>query len=1037
MKLRKLTIHNMASIGDATIDFCADPLAESEVFLISGKTGAGKSTILDCICLPLYSTAPRFKNTHITGSTTDGKGNDNINVSDPRQILRRNTGEGFAELEFKGNNGVMYRAKWGVQRSRKKIDGKLQKKIWTLENIDKGFVLSKDAEIQQEIATAVGLDFNQFCRTVMLAQGEFTRFLNSNDNDKSEILSKITGTGIYSKIGVKIFERYKSEENIFNTLKTRIEGITILSDEEISRKKTIVSEIEKENGDLHNLLKSESELLNLLKSAKETENEIKSLDHRILDLKDKALSLLASRHKAAIEISDIEKEMANILLSIEKESDCKEIFNDSPQIIINAKRILSLKDNIATEKNYISARNEEVINVIIPKKSAIENRINEIALKIKDSEKEHETKYRELEALTLPDLRTSKERLMSERIELQNLMIIIQNYRDIDKRVNQEKENLEKQTKHLEELHNKKKQLKEPLTFAEEKLRICKNIYDKLFASSEKILGSIRNSLNVGDICPVCRKEITSAIPSDSAIRSIIIEHKQDLDKAENERNVLDNKMKDTIAEIKTLTHVIELAHKKITEDDSLSKAHDKVIEKCSKLGIQEITDNIDYLIQTRADELSARMNVITEKISSGEEIEKSVRSLEKELRKLSDSLQTEKDSLKKIDLRVETLKTQNIGSEENIKRFDKECAILIDRISRNLNGSKYETGFLKDIADFCKILEKDARRYSELIRENDRLEKALVSRRSALDTLNNTIELIESRMPLITEETDIHPLKTDNLQKYATDLSAEIVSTFELLNNNKKKLDSTRDNLEKIAKSKETETSSEEEIISEITTAARISRINDAIRENDIRSGAITAELKLDEDQKMRLESMIKEYDKQSKILEKWHILNDMFGDSEGKKFRKIAQSYILSELIRTANHYMKTLSERYRLHVEPGTFVILVEDAWQGFARRSASTISGGESFLVSLSLALALSDMGSSFSVDTLFIDEGFGALSGDVLHNAINTLQILHSKAGRKVGIISHVEELRERIPVQINVIRQGFSAESHISITQMI
>ncbi|MGM9746401.1 MAG: SbcC/MukB-like Walker B domain-containing protein, partial [Paludibacteraceae bacterium] len=101
--------------------------------------------------------------------------------------------------------------------------------------------------------------------------------------------------------------------------------------------------------------------------------------------------------------------------------------------------------------------------------------------------------------------------------------------------------------------------------------------------------------------------------------------------------------------------------------------------------------------------------------------------------------------------------------------------------------------------------------------------------------------------------------------------------------------------------------------------------------------------------------------------------------------------------------------------------------------YATRAASTISGGESFLVSLALALALSDIGQTLSVDTLFIDEGFGTLSGEPLLNAINTLHSLHQKVGRHVGIISHVEELQERIPVQIQVIQEGNSSSSCIKI----
>jgi exonuclease SbcC len=128
-----------------------------------------------------------------------------------------------------------------------------------------------------------------------------------------------------------------------------------------------------------------------------------------------------------------------------------------------------------------------------------------------------------------------------------------------------------------------------------------------------------------------------------------------------------------------------------------------------------------------------------------------------------------------------------------------------------------------------------------------------------------------------------------------------------------------------------------------------------------------------------------------------------------------------------------MKTLTDRYALRVTPGTFVIMIEDAYQGYVSRAASTISGGESFLVSLSLALALSDIGQTLSADILFIDEGFGTLSGEPLQNAVNTLRSLHTKAGRHVGIISHVEELQERIPIQIQLIQEGKNSCSKIRV----
>ena len=191
--------------------------------------------------------------------------------------------------------------------------------------------------------------------------------------------------------------------------------------------------------------------------------------------------------------------------------------------------------------------------------------------------------------------------------------------------------------------------------------------------------------------------------------------------------------------------------------------------------------------------------------------------------------------------------------------------------------------------------------------------------------------------------------------------------------------------------------------------------------------------ELKTDRDNKENIGKLIKEAESKYTIYEKWAKLNNFIGDATGNKFRKIAQSYVLSNLIHSANIYMKTLTDRYTLKVKPGTFLISIEDAYQGFASRVANTISGGESFLVSLSLALALSDIAENLSVDTLFIDEGFGTLSGDALQNAINTLRNLHTKAGRHVGIISHVEELKEKIPVQIQVNQENNSSSSKIKI----
>ena len=216
----------------------------------------------------------------------------------------------------------------------------------------------------------------------------------------------------------------------------------------------------------------------------------------------------------------------------------------------------------------------------------------------------------------------------------------------------------------------------------------------------------------------------------------------------------------------------------------------------------------------------------------------------------------------------------------------------------------------------------------------------------------------------------------------------------------------------------------------------ARIKDNDNMLVEISEKRGGIKQELEANEEKKKQLGQLVEDAKKKEADYQKWSRLNQLIGDATGNKFRKIAQSYVLSSLIHSANSYMKTLTDRYTLKVTPGTFVISIEDAYQGYVSRATSTISGGESFLVSLSLALALSDIGQQLAVDTLFIDEGFGTLSGEPLQNAVNTLRSLHTKSGRHVGIISHVEELQERIPVQIQVIQEGNNSSSKVNVVSI-
>lgn len=236
MKLQKLTIHNLTSIEEATIDFNQEPLAGESIFLICGETGAGKTTILDAICLALYNDTPRmyqsanenYRDTHHTFS----KSKDSVAINDKRQLMRRNTGEAWVELDFIGTNEIPYTARWYVSCAYKKANTAIQDIKWTWDNRKTQTSYTKRGEIMAEQAAAIGLSFEQFCRTTLLAQGDFTRFLQSQAKEKSEILEKLTGTEIYSALGERIYTLTQEKKQQYELQKQKLEGIRLLTPEE-------------------------------------------------------------------------------------------------------------------------------------------------------------------------------------------------------------------------------------------------------------------------------------------------------------------------------------------------------------------------------------------------------------------------------------------------------------------------------------------------------------------------------------------------------------------------------------------------------------------------------------------------------------------------------------------------------------------------------------------------------------------------------------------------------------------------------------
>jgi exonuclease SbcC len=233
MKILKISGRNLASLaGEFCVDFEQEPLASSGLFAISGPTGAGKTTLLDALCLALYDATPRLLKIVRGASILPDVGKETVSAQDPRTLLRRGAAEAWAEVDFVGNDGIRYRARWNVRRARAKAAGGLQKSTMTLHQLPELIALgATKTEVTDEIALRVGLSFEQFTRAVLLAQNEFSAFLKTEENERGELLETLTGSVIYSAISRRAFERYKTEQAALQQLSARLADHTPLSAE--------------------------------------------------------------------------------------------------------------------------------------------------------------------------------------------------------------------------------------------------------------------------------------------------------------------------------------------------------------------------------------------------------------------------------------------------------------------------------------------------------------------------------------------------------------------------------------------------------------------------------------------------------------------------------------------------------------------------------------------------------------------------------------------------------------------------------------
>ena len=941
MKILAIRLKNLTSIeGTVEVDFTAEPLHSAGIFAISGPTGAGKSTLLDALCLALYDKAPRFA-TSVESVNLADVGDNQINQSDVRNLLRRGTSDGYAEVDFLGIDGRRYRSRWSVRRTRNKISGSLQPQTLEVKELDteKEFQGTKK-ELLIQLVELVGLTYEQFTRTVLLAQNDFATFLKSKGAAKAELLEKLTGTGVYSRISQEVYARNKAAQEEVTLIQNRMNVIELMPEEELLalQKEKELSAEKRVTG--IKLLAEQNEQLNVVRSLKMQEDLWKKKQQEEQEEQARLKMLqgaLASQEEGLVHfkaqweaIQPDLKKARQLDVQIQSQQDS---YTQSKQMLQSANKQVSEQEQkmrMATEQLQVSY-------------SSLNRLLNHVGIEeALQLEQVEEILRQEADKLTA-GINTNEERLLrlnsfgyplltEEQMKLQKELTRQQNIRQLT----------ETQTKTKAEIERLEKETTDclkQLTEQETALKVTQRLYENARMAVGKDVKALRQQLQEGEACPVCGSTVHPYHQEQEVVDTLFRSIEQEYNAAVANCQQINNR---------SIVLQRDWTHQKMVDG--------QIGEQLAALYKAGIDAGNEEQIQHRLTELAERIleyrNLYAEWQRSDEEIKK----MRAHCEALRENVSLCRLAMQKVSsAKEQLLLLQNTASAEQ-KRFEvieKALNVLRQERSQLLKGKS---------ADEAEAAV--AKREKEL---NLALEKA----RKEVEAVHNRLSGLQGEMKQIT-------LAIGELQEQY------------------KKIGSP-EQLPEIIKKQQEENLNTERALS-----------------------TMEARLLQQAKNKLTVEQIAKELAEKQTIAERWAKLNKLIGSADGAKFKVIAQSYTLNLLLLHANKHLSYLSKRYKLQQVPDTLALQVIDCDMCDEIRTVYSLSGGESFLISLALALGLSSLSSNnLKVESLFIDEGFGSLDAESLRTAMEALEQLQMQ-GRKIGVISHVQEMSERISVQVQV-----------------
>ena len=1129
MKFIRLEIKNLASLDrqeGEVIEFEKGPLGGSTLFSIVGPTGSGKSTILDAICLALFNRTPRYprakndRNQSIEIYGAKGKDeNARLAPTDSRNILTRGKKEAYSRLTFIANDGTLYRAEWSVRKNRIRYE-QAQRALYRLTARPDGAMTEELADYNT-LPAIIGLDYDQFLRTVVLAQGSFASFLTAREEERYTLLEKLVGCDtLYGRIAEEIAIRKKAAVASLDEINARLSAYAShdLSDDEFKALQLTITRLQEE-ADSNTREKEtvrkqlewyeaarniDSDLLRLSAAVEEAVKALESAGPQAerLHMHDLTVEAVGRYREILIHTRRIAEATASIARLSDEIGEGEKSVNAAESAVTAAnEKIASAEKNIAewaprinrariiTGELTISRSNlcerqkfaEGTLSAVESAKEALIRNISSIAKHTGDLEAAETAKKALMASIAeetarlekLLDTAESQLKKAAEKLrgtDVAKLQAAVGSVQSDISHLNEAIANRDRHEKTYATLHEyrrrheeltaRKNAISSQLTGIRPEIELSENtiatLREDITTLRSADLQLQRSRLREGKACPLCGS--THHPYADSGTLTPVVDHLsaeldakvKKLETLKKQSDLLNNESNHIEGELVQLAKGMAENQRSLSELqgqwDLIASAYPAWPDKAAVLDLLrgdydrklETTNaalNAYNHVRSEVDKLQAEKDLIARALldHKADADAKTVKA-ENEYNRLNTLLQTEKglsDSLRKA---LEEKNAQNRASMAEIEKARAEIASKETRLREETGGADPET--------LDKALNKAV---SDAKEAAARLTDTLIARRSALELTKG--KLAQTRQQIESERATLSA--ADRMLEQAIAVAQSIAggaididrAAIAEISQWKDDWEALRRDMTQIRQrlAATRATLAEKSAEKEKHAASKPEKEEEELKERLRQLSTYTTEeldrcrLRMQNCQEARRQMgpLADELHAARETAADWTQITEAIG-GDGKTLRKIAQTYTLGFLIKHANEEIRRFNRRYELLQVKDSLGIRVIDHDRADDIRDTTSLSGGETFIVSLGLALGLSALSSrGVSLSNLFIDEGFGTLDPDSLATVIDALARLQSSRGKKVGVISHTDTMSERITTQIRIVKNGNSGSSHL------